>query len=588
MPIKAHPAVSDSPADTRKFRPTSKAEYGLYAQSLARLTGLPLQSAQGALCRIYGYSTRGELNATLAKSGTAGPFENERAPLTFRPGHISPRFERAVASARAIVVEHLNAIGRAAPPWRLDLIAHLGLFTTPDVHRRCVARVKEVLRAIEELGYDPDVALPLVGYQCAWSLEERELKSFTTYRDRPVGAGLPEFLPARQLESLREYHVARLVEDHVQPVEPHPLAIIGGWVDDGPATPSQFEHLLLSDRLATWVKEMGATSVLYDVFPISDNDDDAEDAKFDALVADENVNWPAICQFMLTPNEAVLQGNQVLQQVNDPMGLARYLRANAVTTEARRYLDNVANTQLVFQITRALPDRHSKTLEAEHLELYVHLKPSASISHDARQSQATFWEFAATGVIVSPRKRSMRPIALLQGVFIVPFDDHGHEARPWEIRAGMEEHSPWLASLADGVDDAFNSLVVAREGHSPGSTSAADFGILIPTLELASGLPEQEVAALFLTMLQEALRGAHESCWPGAYSASLSRPAGDLNPVYRNTMLAPVGMLVLEDRGTVREEWYDALAKQLSVDTYSYPSLHPEDRRYLIKHYTSR
>jgi hypothetical protein len=557
MPTKA-PLVVPAPI-TGKFRPATSDDFKSYAKNLAALTLLGLQKAQELLARIYGYANLHELHMVLSEPGIPGPFENEEEPMRFLPGWVTDTYGDQLRRVLTLTDAAVRAGSPETPLYRVKLASLLGLFASPDMHRRCVAMVQSHLRLIEKLGLAPTLVEPLSGYRYPWTFDERALDEFRLVKKareddeaNEEGASSRRFVPQEQLDTLFQFHLARQVLAGTPAGPRHPLTreFVLEETDEMDQT-----LRILDARYKDMVVGNAAYDMMYAVFPEARGPDD-----YDAM--EQKLGFRDLCTFIETQNPQVMGTHPVLQRFDNPGGYASDLLNEFRTQEARRYLRNPDNVQAVLYTLRELPGHSGFDIEKGHLELYVHLKRTAASASD---NNMVLWDVFATGSLVDTEKRTSTPVALMRGTLIVPFRG---EEKPAEVADGHDfettllEHSNELSHAAEALRDYY----LGRQSDEAGAGRA----ILYTAVELASGA-SAEMKPHFLRMLLSALNNAAFTHWRAPFPTEAEKDIGS-SAVFGDLCLGATTALLLHDSDmTVPEALL--VEKQTGVEVLFYSAM---------------
>lgn len=184
-----------------RFVPTSIPEFSERAKRLARLVDVPLQTAQEALARIYGFTGLHEGQQVIKAGEIEGPYEEDLLALWREPPGAGGLAEIA-STARAARNRRLHAELDRVVTANGGVRGHIsdaydaGLFCRPPAHRVKFQRVmaKRAVRDGAQAGRPADVAAP---------------SAYARYVESREGGGYFEYTPLGQsvadaLSELRE------------------------------------------------------------------------------------------------------------------------------------------------------------------------------------------------------------------------------------------------------------------------------------------------------------------------------------------------------------------------------------------------
>lgn len=258
------------------FRPASIKDFLAYARNLATLTGLPLQTCQEELARLYGSSGLHELQAVMARPGVPGPYEDcvavpeyESPPRTRdQDGKDSPlpsEFENLSAQelphdahvdlwylvaaeqdylrerqrtnrSRQLTLRIEGLLSRAGidnAPLLAAKVLELGLFRSPADHRECCRRLGLRGTAAAEIAHWPRGMWGLLErmYALPYVVEDNWLVSRMKNSREDYDRAFGVYHPSRMSKSAMSYAAPHVYLELAEEL-PSELATLGTLWDE--------------------------------------------------------------------------------------------------------------------------------------------------------------------------------------------------------------------------------------------------------------------------------------------------------------------------------------------------------------------
>ncbi|KWU26430.1 hypothetical protein AS149_25930 [Burkholderia cenocepacia] len=289
---------------SNSFRLPSFKDFSDYAANAADLLGLPLQSCQDWLARLYGYASLHELRKAHAAKGAFGPFAGEEEGLSDSfASHIAARQQRLDNA----VPELLTQGTRAA--LLCPAVKYMGLFLRPKRHRARAKRVLFAVKALERFGIPlRDIPEMLAELRFTTSDYCRPAPAYPQNPEhgQPLG-GLPFNVEDMYWEFFRS-NTPYLCEQLTGGQKNTFIAEQWGYEEDSPAIETLLED---SDANARWLAHVKAQAKRF--LPAGDASSE--------LIA--RANEKALLAFLANPNEESAKVNSVLKAIPDIVRTAR-------------------------------------------------------------------------------------------------------------------------------------------------------------------------------------------------------------------------------------------------------------------------